>query len=90
MLGNPGQAVHRAGRAPAVAAHHHDLYHPSVELLNSSVARFVEISWRWRAAIRVEDTESLWQQTITDEGCWRNGAARKRDPVWENVLTSGL
>ncbi|GAB3458301.1 SUKH-4 family immunity protein [Actinophytocola sediminis] len=38
---------------PALREFHRDLYHPAVDFINSSVARLVEISWRWRAALHI-------------------------------------
>ncbi|MBB4909283.1 SUKH-4 family immunity protein [Actinophytocola algeriensis] len=38
---------------PALREVHRDLYHPAVDFINSSVAQLVEISWRWRAALRI-------------------------------------
>ncbi|GLW93207.1 SUKH-4 family immunity protein [Actinokineospora globicatena] len=35
---------------PDLREHYRDLYRPSVDLINSSMARLVEISWRWLAA----------------------------------------
>lgn len=37
--------------APALREYHADLYHPAVDFISSSVARFVDLSWRWRAAL---------------------------------------
>lgn len=38
---------------PDLREHYRDLYHPAVDFINSSVAQLVEISWRWRAAVRI-------------------------------------
>ncbi|MEU3648001.1 SUKH-4 family immunity protein [Lentzea sp. NPDC034063] len=38
---------------PDLREYYRDLYHPSVDFINSSVARLVEISWRWRAVARI-------------------------------------
>jgi hypothetical protein len=38
---------------PVLREVHADLYRPAVDFISSSVAQFVEISWRWRAAIPV-------------------------------------
>lgn len=37
--------------APALREHLADLYHPAVDFISSSVAQFVDLSWRWRAAL---------------------------------------
>jgi hypothetical protein len=34
-------------------SHYPDLYHPAVCYFNSSVAAFVEVAWRWRAAVEL-------------------------------------
>jgi hypothetical protein len=31
--------------------YHPNLYHPAVHYFNQSVAAFVEVAWRWRAAV---------------------------------------
>ncbi|MDT7840198.1 SUKH-4 family immunity protein [Streptomyces justiciae] len=48
-----------ADLAPALREYHADLYHPAVDFISSSVAQFVDLSWRWRAAgpLFVELTE---------------------------------
>ncbi|MET9228823.1 SUKH-4 family immunity protein [Lentzea sp. NPDC003310] len=33
--------------------HYRHLHHPAVDFINSSVTHLVEISWRWRAVVRV-------------------------------------
>lgn len=38
---------------PQLREHHQGLYHPAVDFISSSVAQFVEVTWRWRAAIEV-------------------------------------
>lgn len=38
---------------PQLRERHPDLYHPSVRFFNSSVAAFVEVAWRWYAAVKV-------------------------------------
>jgi hypothetical protein len=37
----------------ALRADYANSYHPAVRFLNSSVAAFVEVAWRWRAAVAV-------------------------------------
>jgi len=37
--------------APALREHYTDLCHPAVDLISSSLARFVDLSWRRRAAL---------------------------------------
>lgn len=39
--------------APALRAHYADFSQPAVVFINSSVAAFVEVAWRWRAAVMV-------------------------------------
>jgi hypothetical protein len=43
--------VTAADMAEGLREHYRDLYVPAVSFINSSVARLVETSWRWRAAI---------------------------------------
>ena len=38
---------------PALREFYADLYHPSVEFFNSSVAQFIEASWRWHVSAAV-------------------------------------
>lgn len=38
---------------PALREVYRDLYHPSVDFINSSITQLVQISWRWRAAIPI-------------------------------------
>jgi hypothetical protein len=45
--------VHRrieTGQVQQRRTYYPDLYHPAVCYFNSSVAAFVEVAWRWRAA----------------------------------------
>lgn len=38
---------------PDLREHYRGLYKPAVDFINSSVAQFIEVAWRWRAAIEV-------------------------------------
>lgn len=38
---------------PVMQDRYPDLYNPAVTYLNSSVAQFLEVAWRWRAASRI-------------------------------------
>ncbi|MFF5496724.1 SUKH-4 family immunity protein [Streptomyces aquilus] len=40
-----------ADLTPALRGYHADLYHPAIDFISSSVARFVDLAWRWRAAV---------------------------------------
>jgi hypothetical protein len=42
---------------PQLRAYHVGLYHPAVCYFNVSVAAFVEIAWRWRAAVEAIRTQ---------------------------------
>jgi hypothetical protein len=55
-----------------------DLYHPSVEFFNSSVAQFVEVSWRWHAA-----GEPLSELQLDESG---GGRPRQEHEAWFNRL----
>jgi len=55
--------------ARPLRAHYADFYAPAVRFFNSSVAAFVEVAWRWRAAVMVfrrylgpdeEDEMDVW------------------------------
>ena len=39
--------------AEQLRAYHPNLYHPAVCYFNGSVAAFVEVAWRWRAAVEL-------------------------------------
>jgi hypothetical protein len=38
---------------PSLREHYRGLYKPAVDFISSSVAQFVEVTWRWRAAVAV-------------------------------------
>lgn len=47
------QPMQPADLPPQLREVYPDRYHPAVEFLASSLRQFVELTWRWRAAVRV-------------------------------------
>lgn len=47
------QPMKPADLPPQLREVYPDLYHPAVEFLGSSLRQFVELTWRWRAAVRL-------------------------------------
>jgi hypothetical protein len=53
VMGIRDRPMTTADVAVPLRAHYPDLYHPAVCYFNSSVAAFVEVAWRWRAAVEL-------------------------------------
>ena len=53
VLGLRDAPVTAADLPPALREVYADLYHPAVTFLNSSIAQFVDIAWRWHAAVAI-------------------------------------
>ncbi len=53
VMGIRARPMTTADIAAPLRPYHPDLYHPSVCYFNSSVAAFVEVAWRWRAAVEL-------------------------------------
>ena len=58
---------------PALREAYAGLYHPSVEFFSSSVAQFVETSWRWHVARRI--ALELWQDEPEYDRPWEEQEA---------------
>ena len=58
---------------PALRDVNAGLYHPSVEFFSSSVAQFVEASWRWSVAMEIAG--ELWQEEPDNGRPWEEYGA---------------
>jgi hypothetical protein len=56
----------------ALRAYYAGIYHPAVRFLNSSVAAFVEVAWRWRAAVAVLRRYPGPDNKVDDLEAWKD------------------
>ncbi|XVU22812.1 SUKH-4 family immunity protein [Actinoplanes sp. CA-054009] len=68
VLGVRRRPTTTADLHPQLRPYHPDLYQPAVRYFNASLAAFVEMAWRWLAAVKVIRAHDIEEDDL-DEAC---------------------